>query len=130
MSLDSTKQTLKVTKQRGIRNAANPSPSRRFRTNGCQLRHPLDAKTVTSKRVNKCAQIPRNKIRLARCLSLKTKSEAHEVVSTLFAREGVPNAMVMDRAKEQTLGGFWKKWHKASCHTKQTTRLRMESGRC
>jgi hypothetical protein len=53
--LDSAKQTLKVTTQRGIRTIANPSLSRRFRTNDRQLRYrrlrcnmytdTLDAKT-------------------------------------------------------------------------------------
>jgi hypothetical protein len=39
ISLDSTKQTLKVTTQRGVRTTANPSLSRRFWTNDRQLRH-------------------------------------------------------------------------------------------
>jgi hypothetical protein len=67
ISLDSAKQTLNVTTQRGVRTTANPSLSRRFRTNDRQLRYrrlrcdmytdTLDAKTVTSKRGNKYAQI-------------------------------------------------------------------------
>jgi hypothetical protein len=67
MSLDSAKRTLKVATQRGVRTAANPSLSRRFRMNDRQLRchrlrcnmhtDTLDAKTVKSHQGNMCAQI-------------------------------------------------------------------------
>jgi hypothetical protein len=130
ISLDSAKQTLKVTTQRGVRTTANPSLSRRFRTNDRQLRYrrlrcnmytdTLDAKLVTSKRGNKYAQIFATRFGWYRALPLKAKSEAHEAVSTLFARDGVPNVMVMDGAKEQTLGDFRRKCREASCHIRQT----------
>jgi hypothetical protein len=74
ISLDAAKQTLDVTTQRGVRTVANPSLSRRFRTNDRQLRYrrlccnmytdTLDAKTVVSKRGNKYAQIFCDKIRM------------------------------------------------------------------
>jgi hypothetical protein len=130
ISLDSAKQTLKVTTQRGVRTTANPSLSRRFRTNDRQLRYrrlrcdmytdTLDAKTVTSKRGNKYAQIFATRFGWYRAFPLKAKSEAHEAVSILFARDGVPNTMVMDGAKEQTLGDFRRKCREASSHIKQT----------
>ena len=66
----------------------------------------LDAKTVTSKRGNKHAQIFATRFRWHQAFPLKTKSEVREAVSTLFARDGVPNFMVMDGAKEQTPGDF------------------------
>ena len=80
----------------------------------------LDAKTVTSKRGNKYAQIFATRFGWYRAFPLKAKSEAHEAVSILFARDGVPNVMVMDGAREQTLGDFKKKCREASCHIKQT----------
>jgi hypothetical protein len=80
----------------------------------------LDAKTVTSKRGNKYAQIFATRFGWYRAFPLKAKSEAHEAVSTLFARDGVPNVMVMNGAKEQTLGDFCRKCHEASCHIRQT----------
>jgi hypothetical protein len=38
----------------------------------------------------------------------------------LFARDGAPNVMAMDGAKEHTLGDFRKKCREASCHIRQT----------
>jgi hypothetical protein len=51
---------------------------------------------------------------------MKAKSEAHEVASLIFARDGVPINMVMDGSKEQTLGEFRRKCSEASCQIKQT----------
>ena len=59
----------------------------------------LDAKNVTSKRGNKHAQIFATQFGWHRGFPLKAKSEAHEAVSVLLARGGLPNAMVMDGAK-------------------------------
>ena len=130
ISLDVVKQTLKVTTQREVRTTTNPNLSRRFRTNDRQLSYrrlrcdmytdTLDAKTVLSKRGNKDAQVFSTWFGWYRAFPLTTKSEAHEAVSILFARDGVPNTMVMDGAKEQTLGDFRRKCRKASCHIKQT----------
>ena len=79
----------------------------------------LDAKTVLCKRGNKYAQVFATRFGWYRAFPLKTKSEAHEAVSILFARDGVPNNMVMDGAREQTLGDFRRKCREASCHIKQ-----------
>ena len=51
---------------------------------------------------------------------MRTKSEAHEALSLLHQREGVPNVMVMDGAKEQIMGTFRKKCRQAGSHVKQT----------
>ena len=53
----------------------------------------LNAKTVTSKRGNKYAQIVATRFGWFRAFPLKIKSEAHEAVSILVARDGVPNVM-------------------------------------
>jgi hypothetical protein len=129
-SLDSAKQTLKVTAQCGVRTTANPSLSRRFRTNDRQLRHrrlrcdmcadTLDAKTVKSHRGNICAQIFATRFGWHRAFPMKAKLEAHEAVSLLFARDGAPINMVMDGSKEQTLGEFRRMCREASCRIKQT----------
>ena len=37
------------------------------------------------------------------------KGEAHEALSLLFHRDGVPPAMVLDGSKEQVLGDFKRK---------------------
>jgi hypothetical protein len=51
---------------------------------------------------------------------MKKKSEAHETLSLLFERDGVPNVMITDGAKEQVLGDFKRKARQADCHLKQT----------
>ena len=48
------------------------------------------------------------------------KSDAHQGLSLLFARDGVPNALIMDNAKEQVLGEFRKKARDADCWIRQT----------
>ena len=51
---------------------------------------------------------------------MKLKSDAHDLLSLLFQRDGVPPKMIMDGSKEQTLGRFKKKYQDADCHIKQT----------
>jgi hypothetical protein len=51
---------------------------------------------------------------------MKFESEAHEALSLLFHRDGVPNVIVMDGAKAQTEDEFRRKLHDAGCHIKQT----------
>jgi hypothetical protein len=51
---------------------------------------------------------------------MRKKSEAHDALSLLFARDGVPAVMVVDGSKEQTLGKFRKKCREADCHVRQT----------
>jgi hypothetical protein len=51
---------------------------------------------------------------------MKKESEAHEALSLLFHRDGVPNLMVVDGAKAQTEGQFIRKLHDSGCHIKQT----------
>jgi hypothetical protein len=51
---------------------------------------------------------------------MKKESEAHEALSLLFHRDGVPKVMVMDKAKSQVEGEFRRKLHDAGFHIKQT----------
>jgi hypothetical protein len=51
---------------------------------------------------------------------MKLKNEAHEALSLIFHRDGVPNVMVVDGAKAQTEGDFRSKLYDAGCHIKQT----------
>jgi hypothetical protein len=48
------------------------------------------------------------------------KGEAHEPLSLLFHRDGVPPTMVFDGSKEQCKGDFKRKIRKADCHARQT----------
>ena len=129
IGIEAAKRTLQATTQRGIRTISNPALSRRFRTNDRQLRYRrlrCDLFTDTlessllSKRQNRYAQIYGSSWGWARAFPMKKKSEAHETLSQLFARDGVPNSMIMDGAKEQVMGDFRRKCREASCHVKQT----------
>ena len=51
---------------------------------------------------------------------MTAKGEAHESLSLLFHRDGVPPMMVFDGSKEQTLGNFKRKLREADCHARQT----------
>jgi hypothetical protein len=51
---------------------------------------------------------------------MKCKGEAHEALSLVFARDGVPNTMIVDGALEQVQGDFKRKCREADCRLKQT----------
>jgi hypothetical protein len=129
ISLEAAKRTLEVTTQRGIRTVANPLLSRCFRTNDRQLRYRrlrADMFTdtmesdVVSKQGNKYAQIFATQFGWTRVYPMAKKSNAHEGLSLLFARDGVPNCLIMVNSKEQTLGQFRAKAREADCWIKQT----------
>ena len=48
------------------------------------------------------------------------KGDAHEHLSLLFQRYGVPPKIIVNTSKDQTLGGFKRKVSEASCHLRQT----------
>ena len=48
------------------------------------------------------------------------KGDAHEALSLLFQRDGVPPKIIVDGSKEQTLGNFKRKVAEAGCHLRQT----------
>ena len=51
---------------------------------------------------------------------MKQKSDAHETLSLLFQRGGVPPQICVDNSKEQSLGIFHKKCREADCHLTNT----------
>ena len=51
---------------------------------------------------------------------MEKKGDAHETLSLLFKRDGMPHKMVMDGPKDNTLGSFRNKSQEADCHIKQT----------
>jgi hypothetical protein len=55
-----------------------------------------------------------------RVFPVKKEKEAHEALSLIFHRDGVPNVMVMDGGKAQVEGEFRRKLHGAGCRIKQT----------
>jgi hypothetical protein len=73
-----------------------------------------------SKWQNKYAEVFATSFGWSRAFPMKLKSDAHEAVSLLFKRNGVPTPMIVDGSKEQTLGNFRRKVHEADCWLKQT----------
>jgi hypothetical protein len=51
---------------------------------------------------------------------MNLESKAHDALSFLFHRNGVPNVMVVDGSKSQVEGEFRSKLYDAGCHIKQT----------
>ena len=129
ISPERAKRTVQQTTQRGVRTCLNPTLSRRFPTNDRMLRykrlpHPTFTDTMfagtTSKRGNKCAQIYATSFGWARAHPMTRKGEAHETLSLVFHRDGVPPTMIFDGSKEQTTADFKRKLREADCHGRQT----------
>ena len=51
---------------------------------------------------------------------MQRKGEAHETLSLLFQRDGVPPSMIVDNSWEQILGDFRRKCREANCHLRKT----------
>ena len=67
------------------------------------------------------AQIYSTSFGWARAHTMKRKGEAHETLSLMFHRDGVPPTMVTDGSKEQTLGDFRRKLREeADCYLRVT----------
>ena len=115
MSPEKALQTINVMTQRGVRTCLNPTLSRRVPTNDRHLRDrclPADLFTdtliagTTSKHGNKNTQVFNARNGWTRAYPMARKGEAHEALSLLFHRDGVPPVMVVDGSKEQTSTEF------------------------
>jgi hypothetical protein len=113
IGLEAAKMTCLVTTQRGIRRMIHPSLTKRYKTNDRQLRYrrfPVTMytdtmfSTILSRQKNKAAQIFCTDFGFVTTFPLKKENEAHEALSLLFHRYGVPNVMVMDGFKAQVEG--------------------------
>jgi hypothetical protein len=129
IGIEAAKRTRLVTTQRGIRRMIPPSLTKRYKTNDRQLQYrhlPVTMYTDTmfssilSRQDKKAAQILCTDFGFVRAFPMKKEKEAHEALSLLFHRDGVPNIMVMDGAKAQFEGEFRRKLCDAGCHIKQT----------
>jgi hypothetical protein len=83
----------------------HPSLTKMYKTNDRHLRYrhlPVTMytdtmfSTILSRQDNKAAQIICTGFGFVRASPLKKEKEAHEALSLLFHRDGVPNVMVMD----------------------------------
>ena len=125
IGLATAQKTLKVTTQQDIRTMVHASLSRRFHTNDRQLRNrrfPIEwftdtliAKTESCDK-NRYAQVYCTPDGWARCFPMRLKSEVPKTLSLLHKRDGVPNVMIMDGSKDQTLGDFCQKNREVETH--------------
>ena len=122
-------RTVLKTTQRGVRKCLDPTLTRRFPTNDRMLRYrrlprPCFTDTLVSgtpsKQGHRYAQVYCTSFGWTRVHPMKRKGEAHETLSLLFHRDGVPPVMILDGSKEQTLGEFRRKLRQADCHQRQT----------
>jgi hypothetical protein len=129
IGIEAANRTHLVTTQRGIRRMIHPSMTNRYKTNDRKLRYRRLTVTIftdtmysiiISRQQNKADQIFCTDFGFVRASPMKLESVAHEALSLLFHRDGVPNAMVMDGVKEQTEGKFRRKLCDAGFHIKQT----------
>jgi hypothetical protein len=129
IGIEAAKRMRLVTTQRGIRRMSHPSLTKWLKTNDRQLRYRRLSitmftdtiySTILLRQQNKATQICCTDLGFMRAFPMKKESEAHEALSLLFHRYGVPNVMVMDGAKEKTEGKFRSKLRDAGCHIKQT----------
>ncbi len=125
ISPERAKQTVIMTTQRGVQTCLNPTLSLRFPTNDrmlwykCVL-HTMFSNTFfagsVSRQGNKMAQAYVTSFGWARAHPMKRKGDAHETLSLVFQRNGVPPTMVTVDSKEQTKGEFRRKLKEADCH--------------
>ena len=125
---EKAQKTIQATTQRGIQTMVHPLLSRQFRTNDRNLHyhclaHPVFSDTMFAstvfRRFNICAQVYAADFGWARAFPMASRSEAHETLLLLFARDGVPLACICDNAKEMIKGKFYQKLKDAACELKQ-----------
>ena len=106
----------------------HPSLSRQFRTydpnlHFCYLAHPVFSDMMfvspVSRMGNRCAQVYAKDFGWARAFPMAFRSEAHETLSLLFARDGVPPACICNNTKEVEQSKLYHKLKDAACHLKQ-----------
>jgi hypothetical protein len=129
ISPEHAKLTVVMTTQRGVRTCLNPTLSRRFPTNDHMLwykhvLHTMFSNTLfagsVSRQGNKMAQVYATSFGWARAHLMKRKGDAHETLSLVFQRAGVPPTMVTDDSKEQTKEEFRQKLKEDDCHLRLT----------
>jgi hypothetical protein len=115
IGIEAAKKSRLVTTQRVVKRMIHLSLSVRFRTNDRQLRYrrlPVACFTDTmlskskSRQVNKAGNVLCTANGWTRAFPMAKEKDAHEALSLMFHRDGVPNVMEMDGAKAQIQGGL------------------------
>ena len=129
IAIENSRQMIARTTQRGLRSVLHPTLVQWYRTNDYQFQYrqlPMDLFTdtvesgIASHRGNNYARVFAHHNTWCKAYPMKTKGQVYEALSLLFAQEGVPNKMIMDGSKEQTMGEFRCKTRQAGCQVKQT----------
>ena len=124
IGLDVAKRMIRATTSRGIWSVLDPTISRQYPTNDRQLRYRrlllemyLDTMkaSIRSRNGNKYAQVYCTRSSWTLVILMQSKSDAHETLSMLSSRHGIPNIMIVDGAKEQVQGKFKRKARQADC---------------
>jgi hypothetical protein len=112
IGIEASKRTRLVTTHRGIRRMIHPSLTKWYNTNDRQLQYrhlpvTMSTDTIYSTILSRQNHIKTDQIfctafGFVRAFPMKKEIDAHEALSFLFHRDGVPNVMVMDGAKEKT----------------------------
>jgi hypothetical protein len=128
IGLEAAKRTLNVTTQRGIKTVPDPSISRRWGTNDRSMRYnrlKSDLFTdymfanTTSTRGNSGGQVYINSTDWIKIYPTASKGDCHQTFDLLAHREGVPDVLISDQAKEETMGQMRKKVREAGVHYKE-----------
>ena len=72
-----------------------------------------------SRRDNRCAQVYATDFGWARAFLIASRSEAHETLLLLFARDGVMSACMCNNLKEMVQGKSFQKLKNTACRLKQ-----------
>ena len=130
IGIDAAERTVKATTQTAVRTTLHSTLSRRYPTNDRQLRYrrlpcdvftdTLESKTVSWRRRTRYAQVFATRYGWVRVFPMQHKSDAHEALSLFLRRHGSPITMIMDNAREQTMGDFRSKARQAGITIKQT----------
>ena len=129
IGVGTAKKTINCTTQYVVRSTANPTLTRRFATNDKLLRFrrlpckmytdTMKAKKKSWRRANLYGQVYTTDFGWVGFYPMQSKSQAHETLSELCHEKGVPTKLIMDNAKEQTMGEFRKKARSYGCGVRE-----------
>ena len=115
IDMETAKRTLKTTSQY-IKRHDNSRTSRHYSTNDRAVRYKrirdhffmdtffANKKIGISKRKNTCMQLFVTDKGYVFVVAMKSKGEVHKATKLFFKQVGIPNAIIADKSKEQTLG--------------------------
>jgi hypothetical protein len=125
IGLEAAKRTLRVTTQKGIKTGADPSIARHWGTNDRPMRYKqlktdlftdyMFANTVST-RGDTDGQVYTNATDWLKIYPTPSKGDCHETFDLLAHREGIPDVLISDQAKEETMGQMRKKVRQAGVH--------------